>query len=259
MKVGIKYLVVCLVLALVLIPSVVMAEDYEPAEEITLYVAVLDASGDPVTDATVTLDIRDSDGNLEVDDGAMAHVSDGVYEYDWTIPAGEDYYYVVYTEDTYGTSYETLHVVTPPAVGAVWDADLSAYDNTDTAGGILNMNLGGDIMFLIGLIILAVILLAAYFIKHNMIAGVIGGGSLFVVGVHSYTMSTSTWDAHFGFAFFAMIAGALVVVYALTLWNRERPEPEAVETDEVTGEPIKTDETQKPRRKRMSRFSKTGA
>jgi len=236
-----------------------MAEDYEPSEEITLYVAVLDASGDPVTDATVTLDIRDSDGNLEVDDGAMAHVSDGVYEYDWTIPAGEDYYYVVYTEDTYGTSYETLHVVTPPAVAAVWDADLSVYTDVDTAGGILNLNLGGNIMFLIGLIVLAIGLLIAYFVKQNMIAGVVGGGALFVAGVQSYTMSSATWDTNYGFAFFAMISGVLVVVYVLTVWNRERPEPEEVEVDEVTGEPKTTTVTKERKHKPgLSAFSKQG-
>lgn len=249
------FLVTILILTLVLIPSVVLAEDYEPSEEITLYVAVLDASGDPVTDATVTLDIRDSDGNLEVNDGAMAHVSDGVYEYDWTIPAGEDYYYVVYTAVTYGISYDTLHVVTPPAVAAVWDADLSAYTDVDTAGGILNTNLGGDIMFLIGLVLLAVGLMVAYFVKHHMIAGIVGGATLFVAGVQSYTMSSLTWDTHYGFAFFGMIAGVLIVVYALTMWYRERPVPEPVELDEVTGEPVGKDE-QKTRRARRAKFSR---
>ena len=98
-------------------------------------------------------------------------------------------------------------------------------------------------MFLIGMIVLAVFLMGVYFLKQNMIAGIVGGAALFVAGVQSYTMSSATWDTHYGFAIFAMFAGVLVVTYALVNWYRERPVPEEVELDEVTGEPIEPKDT----------------
>lgn len=267
MKAG-RILVVFVVLALALVPLMVLAEDYQPGEDATLYAEVKDGSGTPVTTANVTIDLRASDGTFIVNNQAMVHVADGVYRYDLTMPATEGTYFATADAGVYGIASEVVHVVSSNvSIGslnitgsAIWGENVTGYTDINTFGGMLADALGGNIMFLIGLIVLAVVILAAYFVKHHVLAGVIGGGTLFVAGVQAYTMSSSTWDVYFGFAFLAMIAGVMVAVYALTAWNRERPEPEDIDTDEVTGEPKVESEkvTHKRGRGLISRFKDTG-
>ena len=185
MKTG-KYtiLLITLALFLVLIPSIALAQDYNPGQSIDILTTVKDEDGVAVTDATVTLDIYAPDNTLLVNDGSMTHVADGVYEYSWSVPETTGTYFTVATAVGYGYDTMELNVVEPVSINAtglnateIWGENITGYTNTSTFGGLL-ASLGGDMIAIavVGLLSLVVMIFGFIYkpaaIPMLLIAGV---------------------------------------------------------------------------------------
>lgn len=174
-----KYLLVVLAIILVLVPTVVLAGDYYPDEDATFYAQVLDGAGSPVNNATVLLTLWDTDGNKELDGVSMDYItaSEGLYEYDFTVPSELGVYVAEVTSSNptcYGST--ELHVIeeftgnitvnaTVEATidpDSIWGANMSDYTDTATFGGFFNITIGGgdmtvlQLLFIILLCVLAV-------------------------------------------------------------------------------------------------------
>lgn len=158
-----------LLLIFLLVPSIVSADEYTPNEAATIYAQVLDGSGNPVNNATATLTLWDSAGNKELDGVSMTYItsSQGLYEYDFTVPS-ELGVYVVEVVTANPTSYGSgeIHVVETVGVNAtcstngtaIWSEPTSNYTDSLTFGGLLNSIFGGDdmtlpqVFFILGLL-----------------------------------------------------------------------------------------------------------
>ena len=150
----VKYLVALLILFLILLPTTVSAY-YIPGQTINVQTTVKDVDGVAVTNATVTLDIYNPSAVLIVNDAAMNHVANGVYEYGWTIPASVGTYFCVASAVGYGydtMSYPVYYSSANVTVNAsahvdsdeIWGVNMSGYTDTATFGGILNDIFGGN-------------------------------------------------------------------------------------------------------------------
>jgi hypothetical protein len=105
-----------------LIVVAIGATEYKAGETAQLVVQVKDANGDPINDATCTIDIFGSDNSLLVDDASMNHIasSDGLYYYNYTTSAEGVYKFTsraTYNHQTGYTSH-TFHI-------APWATDIS--------------------------------------------------------------------------------------------------------------------------------------
>lgn len=173
-----RYLLAALAVILVLVPTAVLAGDYYPGEDSTFYAQVLDGAGDPVNDATVTLTLWDTDGNKELDAVSMAYVtgSQGIYEYDFTVPPELGVYVAeVTTANPTGYGSTELHVieefsgnVTVEASidpSSIWGANMTDYTDTATFGGFFNITIGGGDMTLLQLIFIVLLCIIALWQK----------------------------------------------------------------------------------------------
>jgi hypothetical protein len=63
---------------------------YAPGEPAVLYAQVLDAAGNPVATATVTLNLFRVDGSKVLDNVNMPYIpgTNGIYQYEFTAPSG---------------------------------------------------------------------------------------------------------------------------------------------------------------------------
>lgn len=267
MKAG-KYLVAFLILALVLIPSIALASsEYAPDAEGTLYAEVLDAAGDPVNDATVSLDLMDSDGNLELDGVSMTYIagSDGIYKYDFTAPSDEGTYIAVAT-CTEGQSTTEVQVVSPSgSAGDIWGEAIVGYTDTTTFGGLINDILGGGAMlFVLGALGLGLII--AFFWKKSGVLAYGAAGAWLLLGFRALEISGSSTlipidDTYIGLFWLCM---AFTIACALLpSVMREKPSKDDIypeEVDEVTGEKIEKEEPKaKKSRSRVGRlFDRSG-
>lgn len=152
-----RYFIAIAIISLILIPSIALAGEYTPDESATIYAQVLDSGGNPVNDATATLTLWDTDGNKELDAVNMTYIagSQGLYEYDFTIPSELGVYVAeVVTVNPTGYGSGELHVVEAAggndtcSVNAttIWGEDSTGYTDSSTFGGLINYILGGGIM-----------------------------------------------------------------------------------------------------------------
>lgn len=254
-----RVIIALALLVVVLLPSTTFAADYEPEEDITLAVAVIDTAGDPVTDATVTVDVHDSDGNLEVDGESVSHIAGGVYGYDWTFPAGEDSYYAVFDVTDHKTVYREYHVVTPPAVGAVWGEAITGYTDSSTFGGLINnITEGGQLPMFVICGVLALGLLAIFFWKNSGVAAYGASGLWLLLGFVSMGQSTSPvfpiQDTYMGLFWMGMIFCMACALLPSVM--REKPSKDDIyvdDVDEVTGERIDREGEEKSRQSLLAR------
>jgi len=256
---------IAVVLFLVLIPTTVWASsEYAPDADGTIYVEVLDAAGDPVNDATVSLDLMDSDGNLELDGVSMDYIagSDGIYKYDFTAPSDEGTYIAVAT-CTEGQSTTEIQVVSPSgSAGDVWGEEFSGYTDTTTFGGLINDILGGGTMpmlFVLGMLALGLII--GFFIWRSGVLAYGASGSFFLLGITAMGQSTGAnpteiVDAYMGL--FWLCVAFTIACALLPLLMREKPSKDDIyvdEIDEVTGEKVTKEEPRgKKRRPKGSRL-----
>jgi len=197
MKTG-KYaiLLITLALFLVLIPSIALAQDYNPGQSIDILTTVKDEDGVAVTDATVTLDIYAPDNTLLVNNGSMTHVVDGVYEYNWSVPGTTGTYFTVATAVGYGYDTMELNVVEPVSINAtglnvtvsvnatdIWGANTSGYTDTSTFGGLL-ASLGGVMIAIavVGLLSLVVMIFGFIYKPASVPMLLIAGAGWIVTG-----------------------------------------------------------------------------
>ena len=173
-----RYLLIALAIALALVPTAALASDYEPGEDATFYAQVLDGSGAPVNDATVTLTLWDWDGNKELDTVSMVYItgSEGLYEYDFTVPS-EVGVYVAEVTSSNPTAYGSteLHVIEPFTgnvtveatidADSIWGANMTDYTDTATFGGFFNITIGGGDMSLLQIIFIVLLCIIAIWQK----------------------------------------------------------------------------------------------
>lgn len=287
MKAG-KYaiLLIVLVLFLVLALGTVVAGDtgvygteYRPEDAGTIYAQVLDGSGTPVNDATVTLTLWDSEGNKELDGVSMTYItgSQGIYRYNFTVPADEGVYVAeVVTANPTGYGSGDIHVSetggggTTPA--AIWGEGISDYTDTSTFGGVLNDILGGGTMpmlFILGLLALGLTL--GFFWKQSAVLAYGASGTWMLLGFQALTQSSSAvfpiQDTYMGL-FWICVVFCIACIFLPSVM-KEKPSPDDIyveDVDEVTGDPIKREEAtavateQRPRRrkKKLSWFDRMG-
>ena len=95
---------------------------YSPGEAAAIYAQVLDASGNPVDTATVTLNLLRADGTKFLDGVTMTHIagSNGIYKYEFTAPS-EAERLVADVKSTAPTAYGVEDIYVPewavPKVG----------------------------------------------------------------------------------------------------------------------------------------------
>ena len=258
-------LLITLTLLLVLIPTTAWASSrYAPGADATLYVEVLDATDNPVNNATVVLDLMDSSGNLVLDGVSMSYIagSDGIYKYDFTTPAVEGTYIAVAT-CAQGQSTTEVQVVSPSgSAGDIWGESISGYTDTTTFGGLFNDILGGGAMlFVLGALGLGLII--AFFWKKSGVLAYGAAGAWLLLGFRALEISGSSTlipidDTYIGLFWLSM--AFTIACVSLPAVMREKPSTDDIypdEVDEVTGEKIPKKEP-KPKRKRTSLFARFG-
>jgi len=164
-----RLLITLILLVVILIPTVALATEYSAGSNGTLYAQVVYGNGTPCNSATVTANLRASNGTKILDEVSMTYVtgSDGYYKYGFTVPsdigAYTAEYKAIYPGGYIGYSGETINIVSfgganitqeniDDIAEGVTNSTISGFGDTDTLGGALNNlfeNYGGENMLLL--------------------------------------------------------------------------------------------------------------
>jgi hypothetical protein len=162
----------------------------------------LDISWTPAANSTATM-VRASYGHIptDINDGYLVYYGAGNSASDTSVNL----------EDNGGTYY-----------ARAWAEHGGTFEPVGTSGFMENPS-----MMLIALIIMALGLTLAGFLRENKILAFGGAGAWMVLGGYAYTRFTTAWDVYYGLFFLCM---ALVIVCSLEpVLMREKPEPEVEE------------------------------
>ena len=235
-----RYLIGLVIISLVLLtPCIALADNYQPETEATLYTSVKDGLGNPVNNATVSLNLYASDGTKILDGVGMSYIagSDGLYGYNFTTPAEEGAYLAQSYAAGYGYASESVSVTSTGcniSSSQIWGSNVTGYTSTTTFGGLLNNlfnNFGGDNMansaLFIILSLMALGLIVAMFVTKNSMLGFPSGIMWFILSGFCYTQHTTTWDLYYILFFGAAGIGIFAIYAAFALRKRDLAGPDA--------------------------------
>jgi len=177
--------VICVAVFLVFLLSgtAVLAEgfgtDYTPGANGTLAVQVFYGNGTAANGATVTANMYASNGTKVLDGVSLTYISgsQGIYTYNFVVPSEEGVYLVEYISSN-PTGYSSSEVNVSEAAGGganITSSDIediaegvvgyhiSDLEDSTTLGGLLNLNLGGETMTLLIIVIIGLTLFLASF------------------------------------------------------------------------------------------------
>lgn len=249
-----KLLIFLPVLLILLFPVAAAADSYNPNQEISIFTTVKNITGDAVSDATVTLDIYNPDNILIVNGTSMSHITDGVYQYNWTVTEALGTYFCVATATGYGYDSMSFDVVEAFSANisanvtvdyaAIWGYNISGLNGTTSAGGIINEALGGNMVNIITIGVLSLIaglFIVLYILKREIWLSIVACIAWLLFGVFNVSISsganpTQIVDIWMGLAWvgFAVAIVCTIVTFA---WKKKEITWRESE-DEYEGEPI---------------------